>query len=234
MNQVYTTMGVKSIKTGSRRRVKRGVKAVSHLVVGIGALVLLLAIPLGARAQGSASTTTSGLDAFWNVATTPDQRQAILSLNQTAVPVPTASINEVILQQNGTGNQAMLSIVAGSQNRIEASQFNNNNLATTVLSGTNNSLLMTQTGGNNTLDLGLTGANNRLMVSQDGGDRAVLQGLQRDNTRLELIQGSGNNTFITDNTSLLKDPASTGVANLRIEQTGGATVRIQTGHIIGQ
>ena len=93
--------------------------------------------------------------------------------------------------------------------------------------------MLLQTGGGNLISLGLTGSNNRFMLTQDGGDKAILQGLQKDNTHFELVQGSGNNTLVLDNSPLFKDPLSTGIPNLRIEQSGGASVIVQQGKLIG-
>ena len=171
----------------------------------------------------------TGSDVYWNLPTVPGPAQAVLTLSQTTIPEPTSRQNEIRLDQQGGGSRAMLSVVNGLQNRVELVQQNGSGAYATV-SGSNNSLIVTQTGGGNQLGLGLTGHGNRLSISQDGGDRVELQGLVRDNSRLELVQKSGNNTFITDNTTLFNGPLTTGIPNLKIEQSGGATIHIQNGH----
>ena len=63
---------------------------------------------------------------------------------------------------------------------------------------------------------------------------ANLQGMNQTGGRFELRQGAGNNTFNTDNSSLFKDPYSNGIPNLRIEQTGGASITVQQGAVVSQ
>lgn len=190
----------------------------------------------GVRAQTSPTTTPTSSDAYWNVTPIPTAAggvQTILVPSSTVLTSAAPSLNEVIIRQTGNDNGATMAVLSGSQNRLETNQSGGANAAATYLSGSNNSILLNQTGGSNAVNIGLNGSSNRFIISQDGGDRADLQGLQNDNTRLELVQKSGNNTFATDSANLLKDPTSSGIANLRIEQSGGATVRIQQGRLIG-
>lgn len=181
-----------------------------------------------------AQTVDTGLDAYWNINLTKEQKlNTVLLESQTTISNPAAALNTITLQQNGIANQAILQTNSGSQNLLEVSQLNNGNVANATLSGLNNSLIIGQTGGGNMANIDLGGTNNRFLVTQDGGDRINMLGLQKDNTRLELIQGSGNNSFTLDNTTLFKDPLSQGIPNLRIEQSGGANVTIQQGKVIG-
>ncbi|GAB3773204.1 hypothetical protein GCM10028818_14410 [Spirosoma horti] len=180
-----------------------------------------------------AQTADTGLDAYWNINLTKEQKlNTVLLESQTAISNPAAALNTITLQQNGIANQAILQ-TSGSQNLLEVSQFNNGNMTNATLSGLNNSLIIGQTGGGNMANIDLSGTNNRFLVTQDGGDRVNMLGLQKENTRLELTQGSGNNSFTLDNTTLFKDPLSQGIPNLRIEQSGGANVTIQQGKVIG-
>ncbi len=166
-------------------------------------VLFLLFVTGAARAQSSS-------DAWWTIGTASHSA---------------SSANEAIIRQAGAGNQATLAMLAGSANRLDVSQTANGNAATVQVTGRANGLQLSQNGSGNVFDLGLQGNNNSLKVSQEGGDVARLSSLT-SNTKLELIQRSGSNVLITDG------PLSTGTgaANLRIEQTGGATVRIQTGH----
>ena len=118
-------------------------------------------------------------------------------------------------------NTALLSVVSGSQNRLEVNQSGNYNYTDASLGGVNNSIVLNQTGGSNSVSLGLGGTSNRLMINQDGGDR------------VEINQGSGGNSLTLDNTMLFRDANGTGIPNLRIEQSGGATATIQNGRILG-
>lgn len=197
-------------------------------------LFILWAVSAGAQAQTSPQSTGSqSTDAYWNVALTDEQKlQSRLVESQVVIPDPTSALNTVVIRQNGVDNRALLQTV-GNQNRLEAAQTSGNNAADAVLIGSNNSVLLNQTGGGNAITMDLTGTNNRYLITQDGGDTANLQGLQYDNTRLELLQGSGNNALTVDTTTLVKGPFSTGIPNLRVEQTGGASVIIQQGQAFG-
>ncbi len=195
---------------------------------------MFCAMSAGVQAQTSAqSVSNPSTEAYWNVRLTDEQKlQSRLVESQTSIPDPTPALNTVVIQQYGFDNRALLQTV-GSQNRLEATQHSNGNTADAVLVGTNNSLILNQTGSNNAINVGLTGNNNRYVLTQDGGDTANFQGLQQDNTRLELIQGSGNNSLRVDNSTLLKTPSGSGIPNLRIEQTGGASIIIQQGQAFG-
>lgn len=196
---------------------------------------VVCAVSAGAQAQTrSQSVVGQSTDAYWNIPLTAEQQlQSALVESQTSIADPTPAQNTVVVQQNGFNNQALLQAVAGTQNRLEATQTSNGNRADAILAGSNNSVILNQTGGGNVINFGLTGNDNRYMLTQDGGDTANLQGLQKDGSRLELLQGRGNNSFTVDNTALFTDPLSTGLPNLRIEQTGGASVTIQQGRVIG-
>lgn len=198
-------------------------------------IIVFCAVCAGAQAQTSQSlTSTTGLDAYWTIPLTADQKlKTVLTESLSAIPDATSSVNTIILNQSGSGNQASLQTLSGLQNRLEASQTNTNNVLEATVSGVNNSAVLLQTGSGNVLNLDLSGSNNRFRLEQDGNDTARMQGLQKDNTRLELVQGSGSNSFTLDNTSVLKDPLVPGIANLRIEQTGGASITIQQGKVIG-
>lgn len=186
----------------------------------------------GVQAQTNTGPPNT-LDAYWNLTSIPSQAQATLKLSTTTIADPVSSLNDVTTNQVGSNNVAILSILSGSQNRLETNQLNNQNSVDAYLSGNNNSLIINQTGGGNSLSFGLTGANNRFLLSQDGNDRLQLQGLQQNNTRLEISQGSGSNSLTIDNTSLFRNTLGTGIPNLRIEQTGGATAIIQNGQLTG-
>ncbi len=197
-------------------------------------LVTLLFGMIGGAASAQVnSVPVNNLDAYWNLTSIPNQAQVSLQAGQTNLTGLSGAINEVITQQDGLNNTAQLSITAGSQNQLRLNQTNNANYADAILSGVNNSIAINQTGGNNNLAFGLNGTNNRLALTQDGGDRLQMTGLQQNNTRLEVNQGAGNNSLTIDNTTLFKDTTGTGIPNLRIEQTGGATATIQNGRIFG-
>ena len=185
-----------------------------------------------AQAQSNPGTSNTQ-DAFWNLTSVPSQAQATLRLGTTSAPDPGSSQNEVIARQDGVNNTALLSIVSGSQNRLEVSQTTGYNYSDVTLSGVNNSVLLNQTGGNNSASFGLSGANNRFTLTQDGGDRLQMTGLQQSSTRLEVEQGVGSNTLTIDNTTLFRNATGTGIPNLRIEQSGGATATIQNGRLFG-
>jgi len=201
-------------------------------------LLLLLCCLWGVAAQAqitSAAVSNTGSDAYWNIALTPNQKlTTVLVESNVVLQGPGSPTNTILLQQSGNNNSATLQTPSGNNNLLSAAQQNDGNVLNAILSGSGNGLSVNQTGGNNQLNLDLTGANNRFLVKQDGGDVANLQGLNQTGSRLELSQGAGNNTFNTDNSSLLKDPFSTGIPNLRIEQTGGASITIQQGRLIGQ
>ena len=197
-------------------------------------LILLCGVASALTSQAQTNNGPSNtLDAYWNLTSIPSQAQATLKLSNAGIADPGTAKNDVLTYQNGINNSVALSVLSGSQNRIEANQVNNQNSADAALSGANNSIIINQTGGGNNLSLGLNGANNRLLLSQDGGDRLQMQGLQQNNTRLEVAQGAGNNTLTIDNTPLFKNAYGTGIPNLRIEQTGGATATIQNGFLTG-
>lgn len=145
-------------------------------------------------------------------------------------PVINTPANEIMLQQAGVGNQATVAIL-GQQNQIGLTQTASTNGATVQLTGQGNQLQLTQTGGNNRLAVGLDGSNNQLRISQGGGDVVSLLGLSGSNARIDLIQRNGNNTIIADGLTVPATSAGMGVANLKIEQSGGATVRIQNGRM---
>ena len=176
--------------------------------------------------------STNSLDAYWNLTLIPGQSQLTLALSTNGISDP-SSLNDVISHQDGVNNTALLSITSGSQNRLEVNQFSSYNYTDVALGGINNSVLLNQTGGANSVSFSLGGANNRFILNQDGGDRIQMLGLQQNNTWLEVSQGSGSNTLNIDNTSLFRDANGTGIPNLRIEQSGGATATIQNGHIFG-
>lgn len=194
---------------------------------------LLFGIISGAAIAQVNSVPVNNLDAYWNLTSLPNQSQVSLQAGRTNLAGLNGSINEVITQQDGLNNTAQLSITAGAQNQLILNQVSNANYADAALSGVNNTVVINQTGGNNTLNFGLNGASNQLALTQDGGDRLQMTGLQQNNTRLEINQGAGNNSLTIDNTTLFKDMNGTGIPNLRIEQTGGATATIQNGRIFG-
>ena len=196
--------------------------------------VLFFSACIGAQAQTTTAPSGNTLDAYWNIPLTSEQKlQTVLVKSQTVIPDPVSASSAINVNQMGMQNHTVLQTVAGTQNRLDVNQFGNANNADAVLSGTNNSLILNQTGDGNRINIGLAGTNNRFMLTQDGGDTVNMQGLQKDNTRLELSQGRGNNSFTLDNSSLLVDPLSKGAANLRIEQSGGSSVTIQQGRVIG-
>jgi hypothetical protein len=143
-------------------------------------------------------------------------------------PVISAPANEISLQQAGVGNQATVAVL-GAQNQISLTQTANANAATVQLTGQRNQLQLTQTGSGNRLALGLDGSNNQLRVSQSNSDVVSLLGLSGSNARIDLVQRNGNNTIIADGLTVPATSAGMGVANLKVEQSGGATVRIQNG-----
>lgn len=176
--------------------------------------------------------STNALDAYWNLTSIPGAVQATLRLSTNGIAGP-SSVNDVITQQDGVNNTALLSVTSGSQNRLEVNQSSSYNYTDASIGGVNNSVVLNQTGGGNSTSLSLGGAGNRFLLSQDGGDRLQMLGLQQNNTRLEVAQGSGSNTLTIDNTALFRDAYGTGIPNLRIEQSGGARATIQNGHILG-
>lgn len=183
----------------------------------------------------SAAVAPTGTDAYWNIKLTPSQKlTTVLVESDVLLQGPNSPANAIMLQQNGNNNRATLQTPSGNNNRLQATQQSDGNVLNAVLSGSGNGLTISQLGGSNQLNLDLTGGNNRLLLTQDGGDVANLRGLNQTNGRLELRQGAGNNTFNTDNSSLFTDPLSSGIPNLRIEQTGGASITIQQGRLIGQ
>ncbi len=179
-------------------------------------LILLLSVATGHTQAQTPVAMPYPTEAFWTVS------------------VNASPANEVTIRQAGAGNQATMAVLAGSQNRLELNQTANSNAVTVRITGQANELILNQSGGGNTVDIGLSGNDNRLKFTQDGGDIARLPGLTGSNTKLELIQRNGNNTFVADGPAVLGGTNGPGAANLRIEQTGGATVRIQTGRLIGQ
>ncbi|GAB3748401.1 hypothetical protein [Spirosoma pomorum] len=152
-------------------------------------------------------------------------------LTNSSAPVTNAPANEITLQQAGAGNQATIAVL-GAQNQISLTQMASANVATVQLTGRANQLQLNQDGGGNRFSLGLDGSNNQLRVSQSGGDVVSLLGLSGSNARLDLIQRNGNNTIIADGLTVPVPSAGMGVANLKVEQSGGATVRIQNGPVI--
>ncbi|QJD78699.1 hypothetical protein [Spirosoma rhododendri] len=195
--------------------------------------ILLLGMICGTASAQVNSVPTNSLDAYWNLTSIPNQAQVSLQPGLTNLAGLSGSSNEVTARQDGLNNTAQLSVMAGSQNQLTLTQANNANYADATLSGVSNTIVINQTGGNNNLAFGLNGTNNRLALTQDGGDRLQMVGLQQNNTRLEVNQGAGNNSLTIDNTTLFKDVNGTGIPNLRIEQTGGATATIQNGRIFG-
>ncbi len=191
-------------------------------------MILCCVVGTAVQAQTNLATGNS-LDAYWNLPTIPGQTQAVLKLGTANLP-STSAQNEVITNQQGAFNTAVLTVASGSQNRLETNQTSGLNTVDASLSGSNNSVLLNQTGTGNTISFGLSGVNNRYALTQDGSDRIQMQGLQQNNQRLEVAQGSGANSLTVDNTSLFKD---SGIPNLRIEQSGGAAITIQQGKIIG-
>lgn len=179
-------------------------------------LILLSGIATGHTQAQTPVAMPNPPDAFW------------------AVTANASPANEATIRQAGAGNQATMAVLAGSQNRLELNQTANSNAATIRVTGQYNGVILNQSGGGNTVDIGLSGNDNRLKFTQDGGDTARLPGLTGNNTKLELIQRNGNNTFVADGPTVPGGTSGLGAANLRIEQTGGATVRIQTGRLIGQ
>lgn len=177
-------------------------------------LILLLGVTASVRAQ---SVPTSSPEVFWQL------------IAGTVTP-PASPANEVLLRQAGSGNQAMVAML-GQQNQISLTQTANANAATVRLTGQGNQLQLNQAGGNNRLAVGLDGSNNQLRVSQSGGDVVSLLGLSGSNARVDLMQRNGNNTIIADGLTVPATSAGMGVANLKIEQSGGATVRIQNGRM---
>jgi hypothetical protein len=176
-------------------------------------LMLLLSVTAGnVWAQPA---VTSSPEVFWQV-------------TAGTVTAPASPANDVLLQQAGTGNQAMIAVL-GQQNQISLSQTANINTATVQLTGQGNQLELTQAGGNNRLAVGLDGSTNQLRVSQSGGDVVSLLGLSGSNARIDLIQRNGNNTIVADGLTVPATSVGMGGANLKIEQSGGATIRIQNG-----
>lgn len=179
--------------------------------------MLLLSITAGVRAQ---TNPAKAPEVFWQ-------------LTASSAPVGNAPANEVMLQQAGAGNQATIAVL-GAQNQIRLTQTASANAATVQLTGQANQLQLNQDGGGNRFSLGLNGSNNQLRVSQSGGDVVSLLGLSGSNARIDMIQRNGNNTIIADGLTVPAVSAGMGVANLKIEQSGGATVRIQNGPSIKQ
>ncbi|WP_460985286.1 curlin repeat-containing protein [Spirosoma fluminis] len=198
-------------------------------------LFVLISIVFGtAQAQKVSQPQSNTLDAYWDIPISGNQRvNTVLVKSQTDIPDPSSPLSSVKLYQEGLNNQAVVQALSGTNNRLDINQVNNGNNVNATLAGANNSLILTQTGGNNIANIGLGGTNNRFMITQDGGDVVNLQGIQKDNLRLELRQGAGANSFNMDNSTLFKDPLSTGIPNLRIEQSGGASITIQQGRVFG-
>lgn len=197
----------------------------------LGALCLVC---IGTNAQTTSVPAGRGLDAYWELGPAPAAGQAVLSLNEAVLKNPISETNAILIQQTGTGNQATLQTLSGSGNWVEARQVNTGNVVGAVVAGLGNTVILSQTGLSNQISFGLNGSGNQFSLIQNGGDVATMQNLNQSGTRLELIQGAGNNSFSMDNTTLVKDPFSTGIPALRIEQTGGASVLIQSGRIIGK
>lgn len=175
-------------------------------------LILLLCLAGSTWAQPVA---TSSPEVFWQVTA------------GTAI-APASPANEVLLQQAGISNQATIAVL-GQQNQIRLTQTASANAATVQLTGQGNQLQLSQAGDGNRLAVGLDGTNNQLRVSQSGGDVVSLLGLSGSNARIDLIQRNGNNTIIADGLTVPGTSTSMGVANLKIEQSGGATIHIQNG-----
>ncbi|AUD01431.1 hypothetical protein [Spirosoma pollinicola] len=176
-------------------------------------LTLLLSVTAGSVWAQPAATPSP--EVFWQ-------------LTAGTATAPASPANDVLLQQAGTGHQAMIAVL-GQQNQISLSQTANANAATVQLTGRGNQLQLNQAGDGNRLAVGLDGTNNQLRVSQSGGDVVSLLGLSGSNARIDLIQRNGNNTIIADGLTVPTTSAGMGVANLKIEQSGGATIRIQNG-----
>ncbi|MCK8495774.1 hypothetical protein M0L20_28165 [Spirosoma sp. RP8] len=178
--------------------------------------LLLIGVP-GVSAQ---TNPVSSPEVFWQ-------------LTAGTAPAVTSPANEVMLQQAGMGNQATIAVL-GQQNQVSLMQTANANAATVQLTGQANQLQLNQAGGGNRFTLGLDGSTNQLRVSQSGGDVISLLGLSGSNARIDMIQRNGNNTIMADGLTIPTTSTGMGVANLRIEQSGGATVRIQNGLSIKQ
>lgn len=181
-------------------------------------LILLLCLAGSAWAQPVA---TPSPEVFWQI-------------TAGTATAPASPANEVLLQQAGMANQATIAVL-GQQNQIRLTQTASANAATVQLTGQGNQLQLSQAGDGNRLAVGLDGTNNQLRVSQSGGDVVSLLGLSGSNARIDLIQRNGNNTIIAYGLTVPSvstpgvDTLGTGVANLKIEQSGGATIHIQNG-----
>lgn len=198
-------------------------------------LTLLFCLACASAYAQTTPADINQLDAYWNINLTKDQKiQTVLTESQNQIASPAPGLNTVVVQQNGNNNQAVLSTTTGIQNLLSVTQTDNDNITNASLSGVNNSLIIGQTGGSNVTNINLGGTNNRFLLTQDGNDTINMLGLQKDNTRLELSQKSGANSFTLDNKStLLVDPLSRGIPNLQIEQSGGASITVTQGRIIG-
>lgn len=176
-------------------------------------LLWLSLVTAGTQAQPN-SLSTPQLDAYWSI------------------PTPTREANTLDLTQTGSLNQAELSLSGGQGNRLVLTQTDSQNLASATLLGSANRVQLQQQGPDNQLHLVLGGQDNQLSIRQDGGDTIFWQSLQQNHTRLDIIQKAGANTLTVDTS--LTEAFSTGIAGLRIEQSGGATALVQQGKVIGQ
>ncbi len=147
---------------------------------------------------------------------------------------PGTLVNEVSIRQAGADQQATVAILAGQQNQVGLMQMGSLNRSDVQVMGQSNQLTLLQKGERNRLIVGLKGTNNQLRISQDGDDVVSLAGLSAANAGIEVIQKTGQNTLIADGMSLLPASTAGGVANLKIEQSKGATIRIQYGPAMGQ
>ncbi len=147
---------------------------------------------------------------------------------------PGTSVNEVSIRQAGADHQGAIAILAGQQNQIGLTQMGNSHRAEMQVTGQANQVSVWQTGERNRLMVGLTGSNNQLKISQDGGDVVSLAGLTATNAGIDVIQKSGHNTLVAEGMSISPAVSTGGVANLKIEQSGGSTIRVQYGPAMSQ
>ncbi|WP_375446138.1 hypothetical protein [uncultured Fibrella sp.] len=117
-------------------------------------------------------------------------------------------------------DRAMAGLSAGEATLVQTGQLNQLHYQAT---GRSNIVNLSQQGTANALDLTITGTNNRYSFAQQGDNNVARWQSRQSNAQLDVLQRGDNNQLIQTGNG-----RAAGVP-LRIEQTGGMQLQIQTG-----
>ncbi|MCE7042640.1 hypothetical protein [Dyadobacter sp. CY312] len=146
-----------------------------------------------------------------------------------------ASFGSFSQSLNSLTDQAKITVISGysgtgkSGSNANVTQTGNQNILNLNLSGNGNNIVTQQKGDLNTLNMDFNGSNSQYLLSQEGNDNKLqMNNITSNGIDFQVTQKDGGNNLT------LEGSGFTPLQSMKIEQTGGMRIIIDSNPLIGK